>query len=779
MLWIVIFVSVLLINPSYSHYDDDELPKIFIVYVSKSVKPSIFKTHHDWYTATLQSLPPSSSSYHSHRPCREIIYTYDHAIHGFAARLTHSQVGHLRSLPGFVSIIPDSVHQLQLHTTYSPQFLGLNDGFGIWPTSNYGEDVIIGVLDSGIWPKHPSFNDSGLTPVPKRWKGICEEGTDFQETLCNRKLIGARAFYKGLEEGLGHRVDKDGTESRSPSDTNGHGTHCAGIAAGSSVQKAGSHNYAVGEAKGMATRARIASYKIHWGHVGGDLSDILAAGDQAAADGIDVLSMSVADGGFKELRDALAQLTFGLMQKGIFVSTSGGNDGPKPKTVENLAPWVLTVGASTMDRELRADVILGDGQVIPGVSPFFEDAIVTGYSEFYYGDNSNSQGCLGGSLSSTEVAGKIVVCDSTGLNSAWEQGTVVKSAGGVGMIIIGNKPAAQLLTSESRSSVPAVEVSDTYGSKILDYIRRSRSPTATIKIQGTVTGSSLFPAPKLAAFSSRGPNKITPEILKPDIIAPGVNILAAKTGFGAGTTDEFEVKSGTSMACPHMSGLAALLRSVYPEWSPAAIKSALMTTAYDVDNSGKYITDIASGKFSTPFQQGSGHVDPNKALNPGLVYDITPSDYEAFLCWMGYDATEMSVFVKDKKVDCDSIRASSSPGDLNYPSFSVVFESGKTGKVKHRRVLTNVGNSADAVYKVKIRSRTSSVKISVSPTKLVFTANKKSLPYEIMFESAPGTTETEAFGSIEWYDGEHVVRSPIAFSWGTATPATASLISSA
>ncbi|XP_026429841.1 subtilisin-like protease SBT1.4 [Papaver somniferum] len=508
-----------------------------------------------------------------------------------------------------------------------------------------------------------------------------------------------RSSLKAMQLPL--RVDKDGTESRSPLDTNGHGTHCAGTAAGSAVQKAGSHNYAVGEAKGMATRARIASYKIHWGHVGGSLSDILAAGDQAAADGIDVLSMSVDDGGHKELRDPFALLTFGLMQKGIFVSTSAGNDGPDPKTIKNLTPWVLTVGASTMDRELRADVILGDGQVIPGVSPFFADAIVTGYSEIYYGDNSNSQCCLGGSLSSTEVAGKFVVCDSTGLNSAWDQGTVVKSAGGVGMIVIGNKPAAQLLTSESRSSVPAVEVSDTYGSKILDYIRRSRLPTATINIQGTVIGSSLFPSPKVAAFSGRGPNKITPEILKPDIIAPGVNILAAWTGFGAGTTDEFEVKS-----------------------------------AYNVDNSGKYITDISSGKFSNPFQQGSGHVAPNKALNPGLVYDITPSDYEAFLYWMGYDATEISVFVKDKKVDCDSIRVSSSPGDLNYPSFSVIFESGKTGKVKHKRVLTNVGSSADAVYKVKIRSRTSSVKISVSPTKLVFTANKKSLPYEITFEYA-------------------------------------------
>ncbi|RZC63110.1 hypothetical protein C5167_024884 [Papaver somniferum] len=232
------------------------------------------------------------------------------------------------------------------------------------------------------------------------------------------------------------------------------------------------------------------------------------------------------------------------------------------------------------------------------------------------------------------------------------------------------------------------------------------------------------------------------------------------------------------MACPHVSGLAALLRSAHPKWSPTAIKSALMTTAYNVDNSRKYIFDIGTGKFSNPFQHGSGHVDVNKALNPGLIYDIAPSEYEAFLCWMDYNATQISAFVKGKKMDCEAIKASSSHGDLNYPSFSVIFESGKTDKVKHKRGVTNVGSSADAVYKLKVRSRTPSVKIRVSPTKLVFSKNTKSLPYEITFESNPMAPATEAFGSIEWFDGEHVVTSPIAFSWSATTTST-SLISSA
>ncbi|RZC85416.1 hypothetical protein C5167_041602 [Papaver somniferum] len=255
--------------------------------------------------------------------------------------------------------------------------------------------------------------------------------------------------------------------------------------------------------------------------------------------------------------------------------------------------------------------------------------------------------------------------------------------------------------------------------------------------------------------------------------AKGVNILAASIGYGADPTSlkEFTMMSGTSMACPHVSGLGALLRKAYPKWSPAAIRSSLMTTAYDVDNSGKYISDVGTGKFSTPFQHGSGHVDPNRALNPGLVYDIVPNDYEAFLCSIGYDADQISVFVSGKKtVDCKSIGLSS-PGDLNYPSFSAVFKSG-SDTVKYKRVVKNVGSSANAVYKLKIRSRTPFVKISVSPTKLVFSKDTTSLSYEITFESRLTDMDTakEAFGSIEWYDGVHVVKSPIAFRWGvTAT----------
>ncbi|RZC55787.1 hypothetical protein C5167_014647 [Papaver somniferum] len=727
----VLLVFTALIIPSYSQdqlsdHDHEQL-KTFIVFVSKSDNPSVFSSHLDWYSATLESLSPSPissvSSDHYESPSREIMYSYDHVAHGFAARLTPSQASHLESLPGILSVIPDSF--VEPHTTHSPQFLGLNDGYGLLPNSSYGEDVIIGVFDGGIWPEHQSFNDFGLTPVPKRWKGTCQTGPDFPS--CNRKLIGAQAFYKGIEAHLGHRFDADGSkDSRSPRDTSGHGTHCAATAAGSPVMNAGFHNYSVGEAKGVATKARIAAYKVMW-KGGGVTSDSLAGYEQAVKDGVDVMSISLGDGyGTPYHRSPIAIGTFGSMEKGIVVSLAAGNNGAKgPKIVGNSAPWMLTVGGSTIDRESRADVILGDGQIIPGVSLYYGYPIPynTTYLEIVYIQKSDgsSNKCLPGSLSATQVAGKIVVCNADLKNPAVKKASVVREARGVGMIHVQTIDQFEALGARNYP-IPATEVTKSFGLRIITYITSNRKydnkPTAKIMFRGTVTGSfSLSPAPKVATFSSTGPNPLIPEILKPDVIAPGVNILAARSGSDA----EFVMMSGTSMACPHVSGLAALLRNAFPKWSPAAIKSALMTTAYTVYSSGKYITVInktagVNGKISTPFQHGSVHVDPNKALNPGLVYDITPSDYEAFLCTIGHNKRQIKHFVKDREVDCDFVRLST-VGDLNYPSFSVVFESAeKSQTMKYKRVVTNVGISADAIYKLKIRSQTPYVKISVSPT---------------------------------------------------------------
>ncbi|XP_059303014.1 subtilisin-like protease SBT1.4 [Lycium ferocissimum] len=739
-------------------------PKTFIVHVSKSHKPHVFTTHHHWYSSILQSV----SSFSQHSP--KILYSYDRAAHGFSARLTARQADQLQHVPGVVSVIPDRIRQL--HTTHTPTFLGLADSYGIWPNSDYADDVIVGVLDTGIWPERPSFLGEGLSAVPSGWKGKCETGPDFPATSCNRKIIGARLFYKGYEADRGSPIDES-KESKSPRDTEGHGTHTASTAAGSVVANASFYQYAKGEARGMAINARIAAYKICWKKGCFD-SDILAAMDQAVADGVHVISLSVgADGYAPEYdTDSIAIGAFGASEHGVVVSCSAGNSGPGASTAVNVAPWILTVAASTIDREFPADVILGDGRIFGGVSLYSGDPLDDAQLPLVYSGDCGSQLCYPGKLDPSKVAGKIVLCDRGG-NARVEKGSAVKQAGGVGMVLANLADSGEELVADSHL-IPGTMVGQKAGDKIRDYVKSDPKPTATITFRGTVIGKSPS-APRIAAFSARGPNYVTPEILKPDVTAPGVNILAGWTG-SVGPTDleidkrrvEFNIISGTSMSCPHVSGLAALLRKAYPKWTTAAIKSALMTTAYNVDNSGKTLTDLATGQESNPFVHGSGHVDPNRALDPGLVYDINMKDYVDFLCSIGYDPIRISPFVKDtSSVNCNK-HSLASPGDLNYPSFSVVFMSESV--VKYKRVVKNVGNNANAVYAVKVNAPTS-VEVKVTPSKLSFSEEKNSLSYEISFssKSSVGLERVKglesAFGSIEWSDGTHSVRSPIAVSW--------------
>ncbi|CAA2934486.1 subtilisin-like protease [Olea europaea subsp. europaea] len=758
MAFLSLFIISLFLLPSALSSDGQET---FIIHVAKSSKPHIFSTHHYWYTSIVRSVDtPNHPS--------KILYSYSHAVQGFSARLTVDQAAKIRHVRGVLSVIPDKPRYL--HTTHTPRFLGLEDSFGLWPNSDYADDVIVGVLDTGIWPERQSFSDEGLSPVPGKWKGGCVVTPDFPATACNKKIIGARAFYLGYSASRGTTMEES-NESKSPRDTEGHGTHTASTAAGSRVTNASLFGYAKGEARGMAIKARIAVYKICWASGCYD-SDILAAMDQAIEDGVDVISLSVGANGHPPPYDydSIAIGAFGAAEHGIVVSCSAGNSGPDPYTAVNIAPWILTVGASTLDREFPADVTLGDGRIYGGVSLYSGEELSDEMLPLVYAADCGSRYCYSGSLDSAKVAGKIVICDRGG-NARVEKGNAVHVAGGAGMIMANLADSGEELLADAHF-IPATMVGQIAGDKIRAYARSDPSPTATIKFRGTVISRSPS-APRVASFSSRGPNYRTVEILKPDVIAPGVNILAGWTGY-IGPTDletdkrkvDFNIISGTSMSCPHVSGIAALLRKAYPKWSPAAIKSALMTTAYNLDNCGSNFTDLATGKESTPFIHGSGHVDPNRALDPGLVYDLGLRDYLGFLCSIGYDSKRISVFTT-ASADCDA-NSLGTPGNLNYPSFSVVF-SGENSVVKYKRVVKNVGKQSNPVYKVKVNPPPN-VEVSVSPSKLVFSEENDSLAYEVTFTSGVGVEEVgsvpkAAFGSIEWTDGVHLVRSPIAASW--------------
>ncbi|KAK8988784.1 hypothetical protein V6N11_030160 [Hibiscus sabdariffa] len=400
-----------------------------------------------------------------------------------------------------------------------------------------------------------------------------------------------------------------------------------------------------------------------------------AAFDSAVADGVDVISLSVGGAVVPYYLDAIAIGAFGAVDKGVFVSASAGNGGPGGLTVTNVAPWVATVGAGTIDRDFPADVKLGNGKVVPGVGVYNGPSLSPGlmyplvYAGSGGGDGYSSSLCLEGSLDPDFVKGKIVLCDR-GINSRAAKGDVVKKAGGVGMILANGVFDGEGLVVDCHV-LPATAVGASNAYEIRQYIdsaSKSNSPaTATIVFKGTRLG--VRPAPVVASFSARGPNPETPEILKPDVIAPGLNILAA-------WTDKV--------------GLAALLKAAHPEWSPAAIK---------------------------------------------------------------------------RNADCKGAKRAGHIGNLNYPSFSVVFQQyGKHKMLSHFiRQVTNVGDP-NSVYKVTITPPSGTL-VMVEPQQLVFRRVGQKLNFLVRVEAmavelAPGSTSMKS-GSLVWSDGKHNVTSPI------------------
>jgi subtilisin family serine protease len=673
------------------------------------------------------------------------LYDYRYAFNGFAAHMTRAEVKAAKADPGVLTV--EKAQEATMDTATTPTFLGLTDpDTGLWtpPRNIKGEDVIIGVLDSGVWPESKSFSDRDANgrlvygPNPGRWHGKkCHPGEAWNASMCNKKLIGARFFCesRGCDGVLEH-------EFLSPRDYNGHGTHTASTAGGNQNVATTGAAELFGHVNGIAPRARIAAYKVCWdngaGGCGANTGDSVAAIDQSVADGVDVINYSIS-GTSTNYLDAVEVAYLFAADAGVFVATSAGNSGPTASTVAHISPWLASVAAGTHNRNGVSSVTLGNGTTIsgasltPGVasSPFVHSIAVglpgapADRLRQCFSASANGGTPL---LDPARVAGKIVLCERGGsadANARVDKSAAVREAGGVG-VVIANVVASSL--NADLHSLPTVHVDHTAFPGLAAYAATAGA-TASLA-QATVVLNA--PAPAVAAFSSRGPSLAGGgDILKPDFMLPGVDVLAAVAPPGHDGKD-FDILSGTSMSSPHVAGVGALMTQAHPSWSPAAMRSAMATTAHQ---------EIVGGY--SPFGAGAGQVQPNKMVDPGLVYDAGFNDYLAFLKGQGLCCGGNG--------GIPTLDAS----DLNQPSLSV---GDLAGVQTLHRTVTSVGGSA-ATYTATVVAP-AGFTVSVSPSSFTIPAGgTKSFDVTITRTDAP--LNTFRFGSLTWSDGTHSVKSPI------------------
>ena len=647
------------------------------------------------------------------------------AANGFTARLTARQAADLAGNRDVLLLEKD--RRQHLDTWNTPDVLGLTGRHGAWRTQaggrrNAGDGMVIGILDSGIWPSSRSFEGTRLTSTPKtRWdisrrgervrmekadggvfRGRCQLSYRYHGRVipakgwtaddCSTKLVGARYYPEEFLDGV-PRSDRSRKEWLSTRDGGGHGTHTASTAAGNRVADVEVEGVKFGDVSGMAPAAKVAAYKVCFDDRDPDTGDCftgatLAAVDDAIYDGVDVINYSIS-GATDTVLDATEFAFEGAAEAGIFVAASAGNNGPDPSTVAHNSPWLTTVAATT-HHTFDNTVVLGDGTRIRGASltqkAVPRTRLISSVKAGAPGaDPEDVRLCVsGGNLDRDKVEGRIVVCQR-GVNDRVDKSLAVKKAGGVGMILANVEPGS---LDADFHSVPTIHISDEDSPKVFRYLEnKGRRATAEFRL-GDVTGKRPTPLPQIADFSARGPALANgSDLLKPDLAAPGVSILAAVAP-PSNEHRKFDMYSGTSMASPHIAGLAAFLMGVHPKWTPMMVKSAMMTTAKSVRNAH-------NGRVSNGFRQGAGQVRPEKFFDPGLFVTSNAHHWRRFVQGQGYDVGMRPLAAKD----------------LNGPSMAQGQVTSRTSFTREFRA-TMKGTWKVSVHVPGFRSRTRSTLVS-------------------------------------------------------------------
>jgi len=726
-------------------------------------------------------------------PDAEKIYSYRFGLNGFAARMTAAQAHKLENIPDVLRVWEDEVRPLA--TNFSPGFLELFDNErGLrGPEGLDGDGVIIGFIDSGVYPEHPALKDTKeadrpsacqgtwaevtflgrwlchrfkklddqlVFDPPENWNGICQTGEQFEETNCNNKLIGARFFIAGAE----NSGPIDSGEIRSARDVDGHGTHTTTTAAGNRVS-ASIFGTRIGNVEGIAPRARVAIYKACWLRPGDvrascNTSDLANAIDTAVADGVDIINYSV---GSSMLRIAAPDdvALMNATKAGVLAVVAAGNEGPNLGTIGSPAggPWAITVAASSRAGEtsieamqindppsIAAKYAVKEANFTPPLrdsDPIEAPLILADDDDDAGGSGTTADACEA-LVNDTEMNGNIAFIERGGCNfdikvqnaeDAGAVAAVVYSIAGDPIVMNGDA---------SLVDIPALMIGQADGNLIVAEIDAGNDVTAVLDKGFLLTEPEAGNV--MATFSARGPGPIQ-DLVKPDVSAPGVNILAGFTPDAANSMpdEEFAYLSGTSMSTPHVAGVAALLMQAHPEWGPSVIKSAMMTTTRQ-DLVGSDGTSVA-----IPFDYGAGHIVPNESLNPGLVYDVNDNEFDAFAC--GTDSPGVS---EERCNELENAGISFAAQDLNQPSIGLA-QLANTETVSRR--VTNV--SDDSQTFVASVTAPPGIQVAVTPASLSLGAGQTAT-FDVTFVYESGPLDLWRFGSLTWTSNDHSVYSTIA-----------------